>query len=194
MKKFRLVNATVHAGLALLGFQFLKWFLSHPEAAIKLHDAFPLLKNIQDFVPLAVAGILVGAFRYSDGVSRWIIEDIPLVSKALRKLLSRSTFAEGDWPLVVVHGATGDLGFATIGYGNEQLTIAGRDWRPGGTFVHDFEAIQTRVTGNRLQYWYEQGHLGELRGYTEVHFFPKDARRERLTGRFSDDMHPNVRI
>jgi hypothetical protein len=197
MKKYRLVNAAVHAGLAMVCFQFLKWFLSHPDAATKLYEAVPQLKSVEDFIPLAAAAVLTGVFKYSDRFARWIIEDIPLVSKLLRRLLAGSSFAEGDWPLVVVDGKSGELvylGFATVGYRGEQLTFEGTDWFPDGRFAHDFTAKQTLATGNVLQYWYEQGHNAAMKGYTEVYFFPKGARRERLSGRFIDDVHPNVRF
>jgi hypothetical protein len=43
-----------------------------------------------------------------------------------------------------------------------------------------------------LQYWYEQGasmHQPEMRGYTEMYFFPVDSVAQRHAGRYLDPPH-----
>lgn len=153
---------------------------------------------------LAWLGALLGLFvlfRYSYLFATFVIEKIPIVSPALRRLLAGTSTIEGDWPLVVVtlDSVSGRarltyLGFLNVTYRDGQLKVTGRDWYPDGRHAHDFESQQSRLAGNLLQYWYHQGEGSRMRGYTEIYFFPDDAVPERHAGEFLDKEHNSARF
>jgi hypothetical protein len=194
ISSYRIVHSLVHATIALLCYQL----LSHPEIFGTLSATLAQSTAYQNPLQLAAVGILTVLFRISDKISRFLIESVPLLSVGLRKVLSGSRFCEGDWPLIVVDTATKQLiylGFATVTYKGDQIVIAGRDWKLDGGFALDFTSMQARYDDNKLQYWYVQrDHTGEMRGYTEMYFFPADARPGYHTGRFLDEKHANVRF
>jgi hypothetical protein len=145
--------------------------------------------------------LLFFLFRYSYIFSDLIIEKIPGVSPALRRLIAGEACIEGDWPLVVMiedpmtkAAAVGYIGYLTITYKGGQYQVSGSDWTPSGTFVLNFSSQQCRLAGNVLQYWYHQGENDVMRGYTEMHFFPKDGPFERHAGEFIDKQHNAARF
>ncbi len=149
-------------------------------------------------------GALLGLFllfRYAHVFATGLIEKIPGFSPILRRVLAGSSCIEGDWPLIVVapDSVTGRtrltyLGFLNVTYRDGQLKVTGRDWYPDGRHAHDFESQQSRLDGNRLQYWYHQGEGSRMRGYTEIYFFPDDAVPERHAGEFLDKEHNSARF
>jgi hypothetical protein len=124
-----------------------------------------------------------------------IIENIPLFSWRLRRFLMRKEYIEGDWPLVVVDMQTLRplyFGFLTIDFRGGQHYVHGDDWNPDGTHAFSYHSVQSLCRNHMLQYWYEQGasmHQPEMRGYTEMYFFPVDTVAQRHAGRFLDPQH-----
>jgi hypothetical protein len=128
--------------------------------------------------------------------SEWITTSL-LNMRWLRKLWAQSDDIEGDWPLVVVDGKSGTLvyyGFMTIGYKKGFLDVHGDDWFPDGVRTFPFQSKQSQYADGVLHYWYEQGDGLTQRGYTYIHFFPRDAVAAHHTGVFIDKDHPNVRF
>ena len=138
--------------------------------------------------------------QQTDIISRMVLEKIPFVSRGLRKLLSGNDFIEGDWPLVVVDGKTGAplyYGFLSIEFRAGQLYVHGDDWALDGQLMHSFQSMQAQYSAGRLQYWYEQGadlNCPDMRGYTEIYFFPRTGPRTHQAGEFLDKQHRNVRF
>lgn len=163
-----------------------------------------ILSAAEPYGELAFGAALLGLFllfRVSHGIASFFLEKIPYVSPALRSLLAGKSCIEGDWPLAVIarNQETGRasltyLGFLSITYTGGQFKVAGRDWHPDGNFAHDFESQQSRLHGNRLQYWYHQGEGSRMRGFTEIYFFPTDQRPERHAGEFLDKEHNAARF
>jgi hypothetical protein len=84
------------------------------------------------------------------------------------------------------------LGFLRIDYRDGQHYVSGDDWRPDGLHAQAFRSMQSMYRNNTLQYWYEQGaslHRPDMRGYTEIYFFPNDGLAERHAGKFLDPRH-----
>ena len=195
MPSFRIVHSAVHACVAGLCW----WVFQNMD---QLKDA------IADYRHLAIPALLAGLallFRTSDSLSNFIIEKIPGVSKALRRVLSGRGFIEGDWPLVVVdmepegksEPALLYLGFLSIDFKKGQPFVHGDDWTVKGNLAHHFESMQSRYQDGLLQYWYEQGEsqfTPDMRGYTEIYFFPKGDHAKRHAGTFLDTQHPHVRF
>ncbi len=165
------------------------WVLQHLEQ---------LQSYIADYKAYALPALLAGLallFRMSDKLSKTILERIPVFSKLLRRILSGSYFIEGDWPLVVADMEKQELlylGFLRIGYRDGQIFVSGDDWHPGGAHAQSFQSVQSLYRNHTLQYWYEQGaslHAPDMRGYTEIYFFPKDGPAARHAGKFLDPRH-----
>ncbi len=185
MQSFRSVNSAVHAAVAGLTL----WVFQHLDQ---------LQAYIADYKAYAIPAILGGLallFRMSDGLAKALLEKVPLLSRALRRFLSGKDYVEGDWPLVVVDlekQALLYLGFLRIDFRNGQLYITGDDWQPDGAHAQTFRSMQALYRDHTLQYWYEQGaslHRPEMRGYTEIFFFPNGELAERHAGKFLDPMH-----
>ncbi len=182
---FRGVHSAIHAAVAGLSY----WVLQHMEL---------LQTYIADYKKYAIPAVLAGLallFRMSDTLAKVILEKIPLLSWGLRRLLSGDDFIEGDWPLAVVDMNKQELlylGFLRIDFRNGQLYVYGDDWRPDGSHAHAFRSMQSLYRNRTLQYWYEQGasmHRPDMRGYTEIFFFPNDGLAERHAGKFLDPQH-----
>lgn len=185
MNYFRIVHSAVHACVAGVC-----WFaLEH------LGDLQDLLTGYKEYTIPAVLTGLALLFRTSDALSNVIVEKIPFFSRALRRTLSGKEFIEGDWPLVVVDMeqlAPLYFGFLSIDFRDGQPAVRGDDWKIDGAHAHAFRSMQSRYHDNTLQYWYEQGqslHQPDMRGYTEIFFFPKNALAERHAGKFLDPKH-----
>jgi hypothetical protein len=187
---FRGVHSAIHAGVAALSW----WVLQHWQE---------LQEHIKDYKTLALPAVLAALallFRMSDTLSKTILEKIPVLSRLLRRVLAGKESVEGDWPLIVVDIGKQDLlylGFLRIHCRDGQLYVCGDDWNPGppeGSLAHKFHSVQSRYSSHMLQYWYEQGvsmHEPNMRGYTEIYFFPKDGLAERHAGKFLDPLHTN---
>ncbi len=185
MQTFRIVNSAVHAAVAGLTL----WVFQHLDQ---------LQVYIADYKAYAIPAILSGLallFRMSDALAKAMLEKVPLLSGGLRRFLSGAEFIEGDWSLVVVDMEKQALlyfGFLRIDFHNGQLTIAGDDWLPDGGHAQTFRSVQSLYRNHTLQYWYEQGeslHRPEMRGYTEIFFFPAGELAERHAGKFLDPRH-----
>jgi hypothetical protein len=182
---FRGVHSAIHAGVAALSY----WVLQHLE---QLQAYIADYKNYA--LPVMLGGLAL-LFRMSDPLSKAILEKIPFFSRALRLLLSGKDFIEGDWPLAVIDMQAQEplyLGFLRIGYRDGQHYVTGDDWRPDGSHALAFRSMQSLYRDHTLQYWYEQGaslHRPDMRGYTEIFFFPNDGLPERHAGKFLDPNH-----
>lgn len=187
MSQFRIVHSAVHAAIAGLC-----WLIfSH------LDDFKQFVVNSQ-YKTLMLPALLFGLallFRLSDALSNAIVENIPVLSALLRRALSGSEFVEGDWPLAVVDmekQALLYLGFLRITFKNGQTYVIGDDWTPDGNHAHGFHSVQSLCRDHMLRYWYEQGasrHEPDMRGYTEIYFFPKGEIAQRHAGKFLDPKH-----
>jgi hypothetical protein len=182
---FRGVNSAVHAGVAALTW----WVLQHWE---QLQSASAEYKN---WAAPAVLACLAFLFRLSYPLSTFILEKIPFFSRQLRRVLSGNDFIEGDWPLIVVDMQTQRLlylGFLNIDFHDGQLFVLGDDWNPDGTHAQSFQSVQALFRNRTLHYWYEQGQsllAPDMRGYTEVYFFPLQGMAKRHAGKFLDVRH-----
>jgi len=182
---FRGVNSAVHAGVAALTW----WVLQHWE---QLQAASAEYKNWA--VPAVLAG-LGFLFRLSYPLSAFIVEKIPVFSRLLRRAIMGSEFIEGEWPLVVVDMQAQKLlylGFLNIGFRDGQLYVLGDDWNPDGSHAQAFRSMQSLYRDGTLHYWYEQGEslrAPDMRGYTEVYFFPVHGLAKRHAGKFLDVRH-----
>lgn len=192
MNKYRIVNSAVHAAIAALCYAVLK-HINELETYIETYK--PILTDYRGFaVPLLIAALAL-LFRVSDALSNTFVEKIPVISRALRRLLSGREDIEGDWPLAVVDMAKKELmylGFLTISFKKGQLYVYGNDWNADASHAMEFESKQSLYDNHKLQYWYEQGpslHDVQMRGYTEIYFFPRDVRAERHAGKFLDASH-----
>jgi len=185
MNYFKIVHSAVHAGVASVC-----WLVLENLDWLKAHIA-----DYREYaLPLILAGLVL-LFRTSDFLSTFIVEKVPLISAALRRMLSGASFIEGDWPLVVVDMerlAPLYLGFLNIGFRDGQPYVHGDDWKMDGAHAHAFHSVQSMQRDHTLQYWYEQGasaHRPDMRGYTEIFFFPRNALAERHAGKFLDPKH-----
>lgn len=185
MQSFRSVNLAVHAAVAGLTL----WIFQHLDQ---------LQVYIADYKAYAIPAILSGLallFRMSDAFAKAVLEKVPVLSPGLRQLLSGKDYVEGDWALVVADmekQAPLYFGFLRIDFRNGQLYITGDDWLPDGTHAQAFRSMQALYRDHTLQYWYEQGaslHRPEMRGYTEIFFFPNGDLAERHAGKFLDPRH-----
>ena len=188
MKNYRVVHAFVHAGIATL----LYLFLTYSDLLASYAYA--------NYIRAAILIVLPFLFVRSNAISDMLVEKVPGVSVAIRKIFSGSDFVEGDWPLVVVDadGVTPKyFGFLTIAYRGGQLTVAGDDWNPDGSPAVKFRSQQSQYEGRILQYWYAQGatlHAPAMFGYTRIYFFPETGRVERHAGEFLDKEHLSQRF
>jgi hypothetical protein len=185
MHSYRSIHSAVHAVIASVC-----WFvLQHYDQLQALAYGYPKLASA------AIIASLVLLFRASDGIARLLIEQVPLLSRGLRRLLSGRQWIEGDWPLVVVDMVKQQplyLGFLRIDFRGGQPYVHGDDWHMDGEHAHAFESVQSLQTEEMLQYWYRQGaslHEADMRGYTEIFFFPHGALAERHAGKFLDPKH-----
>jgi hypothetical protein len=185
MHYFRTVHSAVHALIASLCW----WTFQNMD---QLQSAFENYRHLA--IPVVLGGLAL-LFRTSDALSNVILGKIPVLSAALRRLLSGRHFVEGDWPLAVVDMDNQQLlyfGFLTIGFEGGQIHVEGDDWNVNGSHAHGFRSVQSLYKNHTLQYWYEQGasmHRPDMRGYTEIYFFPPRALAERHAGKFLDPKH-----
>lgn len=182
---FRGVHSAVHASVAALTW----WVLQHWEQ-LQAHSA-----AYKNYALPAVLAALALLFRLSYPLSTMIVEKIPFFSPLLRRAIVGKDFIEGDWPLVVVDMEAKKplyFGFLNIDFCDGQLYVSGDDWHPNGTHAQAFHSVQSLYRNRTLQYWYEQGqslHVPEMRGYTEIYFFPDEGLAKRHAGKFLDAMH-----
>jgi hypothetical protein len=182
---FRSVHSAVHAGVAALAW----WVLQHWE---QLQAVSAQYKNLA--VPAVLAALAL-LFRLSYPLSTFIVEKIPVFSPLLRRAIMGSEFIEGDWPLVAVDMQEQKLlylGFLNIGFRDGQLHVLGDDWTPDGGHAQAFRSMQSLYRNDTLHYWYEQGETllaPDMRGYTEVYFFPLHGLAKRHAGKFLDVKH-----
>ncbi len=192
MNQYRIVHSGVHAAIAALCWMVLR-HINQLEAYITNYK--PIFTEYKGFTVPALIALLALLFRVSDTLANIVIEKVPLLSRGLRRLLCGRDFIEGDWPLVVVDMAKERLlylGFLTISYQRGQIYVHGNDWNPDAAHAMEFQSKQSLYENCRLQYWYEQGaslHKVEMRGYTEIYFFPRVARADRHAGKFLDASH-----
>lgn len=192
MNQYRIVHSAVHASIAALCWYVLNHLKELEAYIINFQPVLLEYKGLA--IPALIAGLAL-LFRASDTLSNVIIENIPVVSQTLRRILCGREFIEGDWPLVVIDMAKKELlylGFLTISYHRGQIYVYGNDWNPDGTHALEFESKQSLYKNYRLQYWYEQGqslHDVKMRGYTEIYFFPRTGLAERHSGKFLDVSH-----
>ena len=182
---FRGVNSAVHAGVAALTW----WVLQH------WNEVQTISAQYKNLAAPAVLACLAFLFRLSYPLSTIIVEKVPYLSRQLRHLLMGKDFIEGDWPLIVVDMQTQRLlylGFLNIGFKDGQLYVVGDDWTPDGAHAQAFHSMQSLYRNRTLHYWYEQGQsllAPEMRGYTEVYFFPVHGAAKRHAGKFLDVRH-----
>ena len=158
-------------------------------------------------VGLVIVSLVTALLNYSRVISNIIVEHLPF-SRFLRRLIAGRHFIEGDWPLIVVQGEgspdAGKLlyyGYLTIDYKDDQLRVFGEDWTPEHKSAHKFASVKSNFISDhrerRLEYFYWQGaskNRHDMRGYTEIHFFPTHKLSEVHTGEFRDINHHNVRF
>lgn len=155
---------------------------------------FPLIAEYK-IIQLSIIPVIAVLLQQSDRLARFIVGGVPILSPALRRLLSGREHIEGNWPLVVVDGNTGELvfyGFLTIRHKHGALHVEGNDWTREGRHALWFQSVQSRFQNQLLQYWYEQGEnrtKPTMRGYTEMYFFPDVGPLERHAGEFLDKEH-----
>ena len=194
MQRYQLVHAFVHSIIAGLLYLFLKYVADIDASPVAVNNVSPYAVYIRGGAIL----LLPFLFNRSGFIAKMLIEDVPGLSVGIRRLLSRSDFIEGDWPLVVMEkdGKTPKyFGFMTIKYKDGQLQVSGDDWNPDGTPAIKFSSQQSRYANHRLQYWYAQGAtLTEptMFGYTQIYFFPDSGRVERQAGEFLDKEHESA--
>jgi hypothetical protein len=193
MQRYQIVYSLIHAAIAALLLFFVKNidFLSRTFQEVA-HSA-----DYGQWAVLALVPLLATLFKFSDELALVLIEKIPVVSPLLRRVLAGEDFVEGAWPLVVIKENTGELlylGFLTLSHEHGELRVDGVDWRPDGAPAHGFHSEQSRYANRLLQYWYGQGRNDVMRGYTEIHFFPRKGLARRHAGEFLDKQHANVRF
>jgi len=203
MQYFEKVYLTVYAVVASLAFYVLHElggrenidFYLKP-AQEHLNEYLPIpLETYRSAVLVVIVFSLVGLFRMSGLISEAIIEKVPFLSRGLRRALSGHTDIEGDWPLVVVDMDKREplyFGFLRIDFKGGQHFVHGDDWNVDGTHAHAFCSVQSMYHDYILQYWYEQGeslHQPNMRGFTEIFFFPKFKFAQRHAGKFLDPQH-----
>jgi hypothetical protein len=193
MQRYQIVYSLIHAGIAAILLLFVRNidFLSQTFQNLS-HSA-----EYGQWAVFALVPVLATLFKFSDELGLILLEKIPLVSFLLRKVLAGEDYIEGDWPLIVISEQTGELvylGYLTISHESGDLKVDGVDWRPDGVHAHAFHSEQSRYSKRLLQYWYEQGLNNQMRGYTEMYFFPRRGRPKRHAGEFIDKQHANVRF
>lgn len=157
----------------------------------------PIAPKYAGYEKIAAAGLLVSVlmllFRFSEIFAAFVVERIPLLSPALRRVLAGRSHIEGDWPLIVVNTGTGDVlleGFLNIEFKGGELYVSGTDWNPeDGTVALEFESLRSTYDKSVLRYFYRQGPnlaTAHRYGYTEIVFFPTGRRAERHAGEFHD--------
>jgi len=182
---FRGVQSAVHASVAALAW----WVLQHWG---ELQAQSTTYKNY--LAPAVLAGLAL-LFRVSYPLSTVIVENIPILSRLLRRAIVGKDFIEGDWPLVVVDMEKGEplyYGFLNIDFCDGQLYVSGDDWHPDGRHAQAFHSVQSLYRNRTLHYWYEQGESlndPSMRGYTFIYFFPDERVPKRHAGKFLDVMH-----
>ena len=151
-----------------------------------------------DYIRGSALLLLPFLFNRSAFIANMLIEGVPGLSVGIRRLLSRSDFVEGDWPLVVMkpdNKTPKYFGFMTIRYVGGQLQVSGDDWTPDGSPAVNFNSQQSRYEKRRLHYWYAQEasrNEPTMYGYTHINFFPGSGRVERLAGEFLDKKHESA--
>jgi hypothetical protein len=188
MQHYRLVRSLVNALIASI----CTFFAMHGDIFSKVSEACFQSGVYDKYFALATLPVLTFLFQNSDFLVAIVLERIPVVSYRLRRLFAGTDFIEGDWPLVVVDAETLELkyyGYMSIAYESGQLRVFGADWNPDLSHAHDFTSKQSRYADGRVQYWYEQGENGTMRGYTEIFFFPRKTLAQRLSGEFLDCNH-----
>lgn len=217
MGQYRIVHSAVHAVLAYLAY----WIVTHDalvtqllRAAVgSLQDALPVLEQKEVMAGSVFTGLAL-LFKWSDKFANALVEKLRL----LRRVISGREFVEGDWPLFVYDMAKQKLlylGFLTITFKDGHIYVFGDDWQvvdgsgaDGETKVIEgrsmkFRSKQSHYKDSVLHYWYEQGmsiHEPDMRGYTEIYFFPHHSRlgllgrADRHAGRFLDPNHPDTRF
>ncbi len=192
MNQYRIVHSAVHAGIAALCWLVLR-HINQLEAFITNYK--PVFTEYKGLAVPALIALLALLFRVSDKLANFVVENVPLVSWSLRRMLSGRDFIEGDWPLAVVDMAGNKLlylGFLTVSFKRGQIHVYGNDWTPDGAHAMEFHSKQSQFSDRKLQYWYEQGaslHDVKMRGYTEIFFFPRHSLAERHAGKFLDVNH-----
>lgn len=188
VQRYQIVHACVHAAIAGLLYLFLR------NVAVIEHHQYA------DYIRGGAILTLPFLFSRSTLFGDVLVEKVPLLSVAIRKLLSGKDFIEGDWPLVVMED---DLrtpkyfGFLTITYTGEQLVVLGDDWHPDGRHAVHFRSQQSQYTDHKLEYWYAQGATKDtptMFGYTRIYFFPAQGRILRHAGEFLDKEHHSSRF
>lgn len=193
MQRYQIVYSLIHAGIAAL----LVLFVRNIELLSLTFQELSHSAEYSQWAVLALVPVLTTLFKFSDELAIVLIEKVPVVSFLLRRILAGEDFIEGDWPLVVVNDKTGELvylGFLTVSHEKGELRVDGVDWRPDGVMAHAFHSEQTRYSRRLLQYWYGQGVNNQMRGYTEIYFFPRKGRPQRHAGEFLDKQHASVRF
>jgi hypothetical protein len=193
MQRYQIVYSLIHAAIATM----LLLFVHNIDVLSRTFQELSHSAEYGQWAALALAPVLATLFKFSDELAIVLIEKIPVVSPLLRRALAGEDFIEGDWPLVVVGEKTGELiylGFLTISHEKGELRVDGVDWRPDGVTAHAFHSEQARYSRRLLQYWYGQGVNNQMRGYTEIYFFPRKGRAQRLAGEFLDKQHAAVRF
>jgi hypothetical protein len=197
MQQFRIVYSAVKAVIAFICLAVLhnyEWLSQYLGARV-----VALIEMADDRLRYVSLGLVVAfltfLFRTSDKLADTLIEKVPGLSALLRRFLGRHNYVEGDWPLIVVNSKTRELllyGFLTIGYKGGELHVEGADWKPSGELAWYFESIRSTMEGNVLRYFYKQGldlTQPDMRGYTEIFFFPTTGAAQRHAGEFLDKVN-----
>ena len=183
MQRYQIVHAFVHTCIAGLLYLFVRNVPALQQSAYA------------DYIKGGALMLLPFLFNRSAFIANFLIEKVPIVSAAIRRLLSGSDFIEGDWPLAVMQAdgrSLKYLGFLSITYENGQLVVDGEDWNPDGTPAVKFRSQQASYAGRKLQYWYAQGATmfePTMFGYTRIYFFPEHGPIKRQAGEFLDKEH-----
>jgi hypothetical protein len=183
VRRYQVIYAIVHAGIAGLLYLFLRY--------VAVIDQYAYA----DYIRGAALLVLPFLFNRSTLIANLLIEKVPVLSVAIRRLLSGTDFIEGDWPLVVMERDMRTpkyFGFLTITYQDSQLLVYGDDWNLDGTPGVKFRSQQSTYADRKLQYWYAQGATmfePTMFGYTRIYFFPERGRIKRHAGEFLDKQH-----
>lgn len=193
MQRYQIVYSLIHAAIAAV----LVLFVRNIDVLARMFQEVSHSAEYGQWAVLALVPVLAALFKFSDELAIVLIERVPLISPLLRRVLAGEDFIEGDWPLIVVSERTGELiylGFLTISHEKGELRVDGVDWRPDGVAAHAFHSEQSRYSQRLLQYWYGQGVNNQMRGYTEIYFFPRKGKPQRHAGEFLDKQHAAVRF
>jgi hypothetical protein len=193
MQRYQIVYSLIHAAIAAI----LLVFVRNIDVLARTFQDLSHSAEYSQWAVFALVPVLATLFKFSDKLALVLLEKIPLVSPVLRWVLAGEDYIEGHWPLIVVSEQTGELvylGYLTISHESGNLRVDGVDWRPDGLYAHAFHSEQSRYSKRLLQYWYGQGLNNQMRGYTEIYFFPRRGRPKRHAGEFLDKQHANVRF